>query len=103
MSVKVIDTAAFDDSIREGVSVVDFNARWCGPCRMLKPILEKISDEMTGVRFYSVDVDVDPAPAQRYGISSIPYVAVFKDGQKVAENVGFVPEAQLKAFIQSNI
>ncbi len=103
MSVRVINSAEFNDSIKTGVSVVDFNAKWCGPCRMLGPVLEKLSGEMADVRFYAVDVDEDPDVAEQFHITSIPYVAVFRDGQKVAENVGFIPEPAMKAFIQQNI
>ncbi len=103
MSVKVINSAQFDDSIKEGVSVVDFNAQWCGPCKMLGPVMEKLSGEMTNVKFYAVDVDNDPDVAGRFNVMSIPYVAVFKDGVKVADNVGFIPEAAMKAFISQNI
>lgn len=103
MSVKVINSAVFNDSIKEGVSVVDFNATWCGPCRMLGPVLEKLSGDMTNVKFYAIDVDENPDVAARFNVMSIPYVAVFKDGQKVAENVGFVPEPVMKSFIQNNM
>lgn len=103
MSVKVINSAAFNDSIKEGYSVVDFNATWCGPCRMLGPVLEKLSGDMTSVKFYAIDVDDNPDVAQRFNVMSIPYVAVFKDGQKVGENVGFIPEAAMKAFIEKSI
>lgn len=103
MSVKVINSAAFNDSIKEGVSVVDFNATWCGPCRMLGPVLEKISDDMKDVHFYAIDVDENPDVAEKFGVQSIPFVAVFKNGEKVDQNIGFVPEDAMRAFIQKNM
>lgn len=104
MSVKKIDSPEFQDAIKSGVAVVDFNATWCGPCRMLAPVLEALSDEMAGkAAFYAMDVDDNPDIAQQFGITSIPYVAVFKDGQKVDEQVGFVPQPQLKAFVERSL
>ncbi len=104
MSVKKIDSPQFQDAIKSGVAVVDFNATWCGPCRMLAPVLEELSGEMAGkAEFYAMDVDDNPDVAAQYGISSIPYVAVFKDGKKVDEQVGFVPKVQLQAFVEKNL
>ena len=95
MSVKQINSPEFADAIKSGVAVVDFNATWCGPCRMLGPEGK--------ASFYAVDVDDNQDLAAEYGISSIPYVAVFKDGQKVDEQVGFVPKPAIQAFIERNL
>ena len=68
------------------------------------PVLEALSEEMAGkASFYAMDVDDNPDIAQQFGISSIPYVAVFRDGKKVDEQIGFVPQPQLKAFIERNL
>jgi thioredoxin 1 len=99
-----IDSPQFQDAIKSGVAVVDFNATWCGPCKMLAPVLEALSEEMAGkASFYAMDVDDNPDIAQQFGIASIPYVAVFKDGQKVDEQVGFVPKPRLQAFVERNL
>ena len=104
MSVKKINSPEFEDAIKSGVAVVDFNATWCGPCRMLGPVLEELSAEMEGkASFYAVDVDDNQDLAAKFGISSIPYVAVFKDGVKVDESIGFVPKPQLQAVIERNL
>ena len=104
MSVKVISQAEFDECIKEGVSVVDFNATWCGPCKMLGPVLEELSGELEGkAKFFAVDVDENEELAERYGIMSIPYVAVFKNGEKVDEMVGFQPKPAMKAFVERNL
>ena len=104
MSVQKIDSPQFQDAIGNKVAVVDFNATWCGPCRMLAPVLEALSEEMAGkASFYAMDVDDNPDIAQQFGISSIPYVAVFRDGKKVDEQIGFVPQPHLKAFIERNL
>ena len=102
MSVKVINSEDFANAVKDGVSVVDFNATWCGPCKMLGPVLEKLSDEITDVQFYAMDVDENPDIAEKFGIMSIPYVAVFRDGVKVDQNVGFIPEASMRSFIEKN-
>ena len=102
MSVKVINSEDFANAVKDGVSVVDFNATWCGPCKMLGPVLEKLSDEITDVKFYAMDVDENPDIAEKFGIMSIPYVAVFRDGVKVDQNVGFIPEASMRSFIEMN-
>ena len=102
MSVKVINSEDFANAVKDGVSVVDFNATWCGPCKMLGPVLEKLSDEIIDVKFYAMDVDENPDIAEKFGIMSIPYVAVFRDGVKVDQNVGFIPEASMRSFIEKN-
>ena len=102
MSVKVINSEDFANAVKDGVSVVDFNATWCGPCKMLGPVLEKLSNEITDVKFYAMDVDENPDIAEKFGIMSIPYVAVFRDGANVDQNVGFIPEASMRSFIEKN-
>ena len=86
--------------------VCDFWANWCGPCRMLGPIFEEVSNEYADKAvFVKVDVDEDGSevPAKKYGISSIPNVLVFKNGQVAANNLGFVPKAVFSAFIEKNV
>ena len=83
----------------KGVAVVDMNATWCGPCRMLKPVLEKLEGEITDVEFFGVDVDDNPEFAEEYQVSSIPCVILFKDGKEVARSVGFKPFEQMKNFV----
>ena len=73
----------FDKFISEGLVVVDFFATWCGPCKMLAPIMDKISAEMPQVKFGKVDVDQAMDLAKSFGIRSIPTVIIFKDGQQV--------------------
>ncbi|MBE5890151.1 MAG: thioredoxin [Lachnospiraceae bacterium] len=100
--VKKISGNEFDNEIASGVSVVDFNATWCGPCKMLAPILEEVSGEMTDVKFFAVDVDENQDLARKFNIMSIPAVAVFKDGALQEMNVGMVPKDALKGFIEKN-
>lgn len=86
----------------KGVAVIDLNATWCGPCRMLKPVLEKLEGEITDVKFYGVDVDDNEDIAAHFNVSSIPCVIVVKDGEEVSRSVGFKPYEQMKNFINQS-
>ena len=103
--VKAIDTAAFRAAMEEKKTlVVDFWAEWCGPCRMLAPVMEQLSDELAGkAEFVKIDVDDNPDLAREYSIMSIPCVMVFKGGALAGKNVGFVPKSAMKDFIEQNI
>ena len=77
--------------------LVDFWAQWCGPCRMVAPVIEELAQEYEGrVSFGKVDVDQNPKIASQYGVMSIPTLILFKDGKPVSNIVGFRPKAQLK-------
>ena len=103
--VKAIDSAAFRAAMQgKKTLVVDFWATWCGPCRMLAPVMESLSDELAGkAEFVKIDVDDNPDLAREYSIMSIPCVMVFKDGALAGKNVGVVPKATMQAFIEKNI
>ena len=84
-----------------GVIVVDFWAPWCGPCRMVAPVLEKIEEEYAGlVKIVKVNVDENPNLAGQYGIQSIPTMMIFKDGRKVEQFVGALPKPALKSKLE---
>ena len=103
--VKEFDTAAFRAAMQEKKTlVVDFWATWCGPCRMLAPVMEELSGEYEGkADFVKIDVDDNPDLAREYSIMSIPCVMVFKGGALAGKNVGFVPKAAMKEFIDKNL
>ena len=86
----------------KGYALIDLNATWCGPCRMLKPVLEKLDTEIADVEFYGIDVDDNPEFAEAFGVSSIPCVILVKDGQEVSRSVGFKPYEQMKNFINNS-
>ena len=100
--VKVFGGNNFDEVIKSGVVVVDFYADWCGPCKMLAPVMEELSDEMDGkATFLKVKVDDNQRLAQEYGITNIPSVIFFKDGEKKEMQVGFIPKNVLEQKIKS--
>jgi thioredoxin 1 len=82
--------------------LVDFYAEWCGPCRMISPVLEELAKETPDARIVKVDVDQASQLAARYGVSSIPNLIAFKDGEIVGQHVGLANKAQLKALLSRN-
>ena len=89
----------FEAEIKEGKVLVDLYATWCGPCKMLSPIVEQVEKEHPEVKFLKIDVDELGALAAKYNVYSIPTLILFQDGAKVAEQVGFVPKPGLEKFI----
>lgn len=92
-----------DEILESKLALVDFSATWCGPCQMLAPIIEELSDELDGeVDFYNADSDENMELAQEYDIHSIPALLLFKNGEVVARTVGFQPKEAIKSFIEAN-
>ena len=83
--------------------LVDFWAEWCGPCRMLGPVLEEISNERNDFLLAKVDVEENGALAGKYGVMSIPSVKLFKKGKITAEFIGAKPESDVQEFLDENL
>lgn len=98
MIIEIKDTAQFEELTSSGKVIVDFNATWCGPCKMLAPVLEKLSNENPDVKFLGVDCDVNGQLAAKYNIMSIPALILFEDGKPVDMRVGFMPEESVIRF-----
>ena len=79
---------------------MDFWASWCGPCRMLSPVVDQLSEEVKDVKFVGLDVDSAERLAVKYGISSIPCLVLFENGEEVKRSVGFQPKPALMQFLQ---
>jgi len=94
-----IEDSTFEEAVLQAKMpvLVDFWAQWCGPCRMVAPVVEELAQEYEGrISFGKVDVDQNPKIASRYGVMSIPTLILFKDGKPISNIVGFRPKAQLK-------
>jgi thioredoxin 1 len=101
-----VTDADFDKEVLKSTEpvLVDFWATWCGPCRMMAPVLDETSEEFAGkVKVMKIDVDENPKTAGAYGIMSIPTMIVFKDGKPLGKIVGYVPKPQLKKAVEGAI
>lgn len=92
------DSAEFNSEIAKGKVLVDFFATWCGPCKMLSPVLEKVASEHEELTVLKVDVDEVGDVASQYGIRSIPTLILFEDGKAVDMKLGFMPEESVLRF-----
>ena len=103
MAVIEITSENFEEKVLKAQQpvLVDFWASWCGPCKMLSPIVDKMAEAYADkLTVGKVNVDDQPEIAARFGIMSIPTLILFKDGQKVDVSVGLIPSAKLEAFVQ---
>ncbi|HCY6909466.1 TPA: thioredoxin [Staphylococcus aureus] len=101
--VKVTD-ADFDSKVESGVQLVDFWATWCGPCKMIAPVLEELAADYEGkADILKLDVDENPSTAANYEVMSIPTLIVFKDGQPVDKVVGFQPKENLAEVLDKHL
>lgn len=101
--VKALDKKGFEDEVlKEGVCLVDFWAAWCGPCKMLAPVIEELSNEFSGsVKFFKIDIDQYPELAMDYKIMSIPTVILFKDGVATNKLVGLRDKSEYAEMLES--
>ena len=97
MSVQKLNQNNFNNAIANGTTLVDFYADWCGPCRMVSPIVDEIAEEIMDITVGKVNVDDENALAMKYGVMSIPTLIVFKDGKEAARIVGARPKATILA------
>ena len=103
--VTQINTTEFDELINSGKTVVcDFFANWCGPCRMLAPVIDAASEEFGDKAvFVKVDIDENPELSMRYGIMSIPLVSVFKNGAMSGKSLGYMSKTEAFSFLKENL
>ncbi|HNQ77736.1 MAG TPA: thioredoxin [Acidobacteriota bacterium] len=101
-----VNDSNFDSEVTNSSLPVflDFWAPWCGPCRMVAPVVDELAGEMKGkVKFAKVNIDESPNTASRFGIMSIPTLLVVKGGQIVGQQVGAVPKSTLKSMIENSL
>ncbi len=105
-NVKEVSDSNFQETVLDHSlpTLVDFWAPWCGPCRMVGPVVEELSVEFDGkVQFVKLNTDENPRTATNYNIRSIPSLILFKDGKVKDMRIGALPKEQLKEFVQSNM
>ena len=88
----------FDDLIKD-IAIVDFYATWCGPCKMFGPVVEEVSKE-SDINFVKIDVDKDSDIARRYGVMTIPTIILFRNGEEVKRNIGYMSKEELIDFMK---
>jgi thioredoxin 1 len=102
MAVKQIEESEFNKVTKESKNkvLVDCYADWCGPCKMLGPVIEEVSEEEKNCDFYKLNVDDAEQISMEYGIMSIPTLLVFENGELVKKSVGFIPKEQIKELLK---
>ena len=107
-NTKAVTDKSFETDVvaasASGPVLVDFWAEWCGPCKMIGPALEELAGEFAGkITVAKVDIDDNPMSPGKFGVRGIPTLLIFKDGKVAAQQVGAMPKAKLKAWIESNL
>ena len=100
MSVLKLKNKDFDTAIQSGIALVDFYADWCGPCKMMSPIVDEIADERKDITVAKVNVDESSELAARFGVVSIPTLIIFEDGKEAGRIIGFKPKAAILAELE---
>ena len=106
MATKSVTDQSFQADVlgASGPVLVDFWAEWCGPCRMIAPALEEISNELGDkVSVVKINIDENPETPGRYGVRGIPTMLLFKDGQPIAQKVGAAPRSQIQQWLEGAI
>ncbi len=100
MSTLTMTATNHDETVEDGIVLIDFWAAWCGPCRQFAPVFERVSDKNPDAVFAKVDTEAEPELAQQYGVSSIPTLVVYRDGIPVFGQPGALPENALEHVLQ---
>ena len=106
MTTKNISDESFDQEVLKSSNLVlvDFWAEWCGPCKMIAPALEEISEEMNkSLEIKKLNIDDNPKTPQEYGVRGIPTLILFKNGEKISEKIGVLPKSKITEWVQESI
>lgn len=105
MALQNLTEATFDEAVKQApLAIVDVWATWCGPCKMMGPVIGKLAEDYDGkVLVGKVDADEEMDLVQRFGIASIPTLIIFKNGEEIARKVGVTPEGELKMILDENL
>ena len=101
MKVVTVTKENFEEEVLKASTpvLVDFNANWCGPCRMLRPILDEVSEETDKVKIVSINIDDEEELAREYGVMSIPCLVLINNGKETKRNVGLISKDEVKKII----
>ncbi len=96
---EIVNKETFAEKTSTGTTLVDFFATWCGPCRMLAPLLEEVEAQRPDITFVKVDVDESPELADAYNVTGVPTLVLFKNGEVVKTSVGLLPKEELEELL----
>lgn len=102
MNIKIGTEENFEELTASGITLVDFFATWCGPCKMLGPVLEEVASERSEIQIVKMDVDENTSLAKTYGIMSVPTMILFKDGKPISKKSGYMPKELIEEWINEN-
>ncbi|WP_347861519.1 thioredoxin [Salimicrobium sp. PL1-032A] len=104
MAIRNATDETFDQDIRNGLVIADLGAPWCGPCKMIAPVLEEIAEEEDDrMNIVKVDIDENKEIAQKYEVMSVPTLLFFKDGELVDQAVGFKPKEEIVGIAEKHV
>lgn len=98
MAIEFKNASDFEEAVKEGTSLLVFYADWCGPCKMLHPVLEELDKD--GFRVIKINSDENPSMMQAYGLMGVPSMIVFRDGKPLEKTSGYRPKVQLESWLK---
>lgn len=101
--VKELNSGNFTKEISNGTAVVDFFADWCGPCKMMAPVFEELSEEVEDIKFFKINTEHNSETASKYDVMSIPCFIIFKDGEEIDRIIGGMPKNTFKEKLENYI
>ena len=97
-----LENENFNEIIKDNLVIVDFYANWCGPCKMLSPVLEEVASDRDELKVVKMDIDENMELAKTYGVMSVPTLMLFKDGNMISKKIGFMPKELITSWVEEN-